>query len=100
METLGTKFIQSTYRQPDRPVIRQKAGNKDKTTHKVSADPYSDFIWSLARKLTNSPEEAEAAVREMQTDIQRCAERGVSSPSNEDRLVALIAWRRLLRFLQ
>lgn len=100
MGTLGTKFIQSIYRQPYRPVILQNEGNKDNTTHKVSADPYNDFIWSLARKFTNSPEEAEAAVREMKIDIQRCAERSVFIPSNEDRLVALIAWRRLLRFLQ
>lgn len=67
---------------------------------KTEASDYADFIWALATKFTNSPEEAEAAVKEMQTDIARCAEKVPSAISTEAVLVEHIAWRRLLSFLE
>ena len=104
METLGTQFIQRTYRQPYRSATAEQVAAKSKTSDGTPFDEsvgsYNEFVWALAQKFTNSREEAQAAVQEMQTDIQRCAERGVFIPSNEDHLVALISWRRLLRFLQ
>lgn len=91
MPNAATQFITRTYSAPYRPA---KLGRKD------PIDPYKDFIQDLARKFTNSPEEADAAVQEMMTDIQQCGEKGILARSNEDRLVARIAWRRLLKFLQ
>ena len=96
MNGLTTQFITQTYQQPYRP----RTAKKDKAILNESADAYNDFIWALAKKFTNSPEEAKAAVQEMFTDIQRCAEKGLLITSNEDRLVARIAWRRLIKFLQ
>ena len=96
----ATQFITRTYQQPYRPAKLQRIAKKDNTVFTGRADAYNDFIWALAKKFTNTPEEAEAAVQEMFTDIQRCAQRGVSISSNEDRVIARIAWRRLLKFLQ
>jgi DNA-directed RNA polymerase specialized sigma24 family protein len=100
MNGLSTQFITRTYQQPYRPARLQRIAKNGKTALSDSADTYKDFIWALARKFTNSPEEAKAAVQEMFADIQRCAEKGDLITSNEDRLVARIAWRRLIRFLQ
>ena len=95
MNGLTTQFITRTYQKPYRPIELQTP-----PVLSDSADAYEDFIWALAQKFTNTPEEAKAAVHEMFADIRRCAERGVLATSNEDRLVARIAWRRLIKFLQ
>jgi hypothetical protein len=102
MAMLTTQFIQRTYRQPYRPANLQEHITREAIPDQTepNGDGYKDFIWALAEKFTNSAEEAEAAVEEMQTDIQRCAERGVLGGSSEDRLVARIAWRRLMKFLK
>ncbi len=96
MSSSATQFITQTYQQPYRPLplTNQEIVIKD------LSESYAEFIRALAQKFTNSPEEAEAAVHEMQTDIQRCEKRGMLVRSDEDRLVARIAWRRLLRYLQ
>lgn len=104
METLGTQFIERSYRQPYHSATAERVAAKRKTSDGTpfdeSAGSYNEFVWALAQKFTNSREEAQAAVQEMSADIERCAERGVLVKSDEGRLVARIAWRRLLRFLQ
>jgi hypothetical protein len=82
------QFIQQTYRQPYPRKIAEDAG----------VYTYDDFVWKLARKFTNSNEEAAAAADEMFNDIRRCAE-GSERPT-ETRLTAKIAFRRLLKFLR
>lgn len=94
-----TQFITQTYQAPYRPADQSGLAARDRVLND-SAHPYNDFIWALARNFTNSPEEAEAAVREMQTDIQRCAEKGAGVQPDQDGVIARIAWRRLLNFLQ
>jgi len=104
LATQATQFIQRTYRQPYRSAVTEQVAAKntitDVTQFDESTGSHNEFVWALAQKFTNSPEEAKAAVQEMSADIERCAERGVLVKSDEDRLVARIAWRRLLRFLQ
>lgn len=96
MDSSTTQLITQTYRQPytPLPLKKQEAVIMD------LSESYTAFIWALAQKFTDSPEEAEAAVHEMQADIQRCERRGMLARTDEDRLVARIAWRRLLRYLQ
>ena len=96
MESTETRSTAETYRQPYRPEI---AKDGESVSH-GPVNSYDDFIWALARKFTASPEEAQAAVNEMHVDIGKCAEGGIPATSNEARLVAGIAWRRLLKFLQ
>jgi len=68
MHSSESQFIQETYQRPySSPALKKVDGD-----HSTITDPYDAFIWELARKFTNSEEEAEAAVREMLIDIQRC----------------------------
>lgn len=61
---------------------------------------YNNFVWALAERFTDSPEEMEVAADEIFHDMRRYAA-GESSPNlPEARLVAKIAWRRLLGYLQ
>jgi ribosomal protein S20 len=99
MAISATQVIQRTY-SPYRPAVLKRVENKDNKSFDDPTEFHNDFVWALAKKFTNSPEEAEAAVQEMLGDIQRCAEKGIIVKSNEERLIARIAWRRLLKFLQ
>jgi hypothetical protein len=74
--------------------------NASSVRSRAVADSYRSFILELAVKFTNSKEEAEAAVREMQADIERCGGKTQQFPSNEERLIAGIAWRRLLKYVR
>lgn len=97
MATLTTKFI----RQPYRPVNPKSVEQTDKTILNDCADAYNDLLWTLARKVTDSSEEARAVVREMFADIRQCQKRGqLVTASDEDRHITQIAWRRLKRFLR
>ena len=93
-----SKMTSGEEEQVIRQMYRQPCPRK--TAEDFLADPYEDFVWKLARKFTNSTEEAAAAVEEMFTDIRRCAEGGERMSSIESRLTARIAFRRLLKFIQ
>lgn len=94
MASAETQFIQRTYQQPYRPAAQGNAGLRNR------ADSYNEFIWALARKFTNSRAEAAAAAREMFDDIQSYSQSGQRGPAAEDHLIAHIALRRLLKFLE
>ncbi len=96
----ASEFIQRTYRQPYRPGTVQIIAKQGQRVTLNDADLYDNFLWALAQKFTNSDEEAEAAVQEMQADIPRCAETGVVISPNENGVITRIAWRRLLKLLQ
>lgn len=96
MTALATRKIQQT-----KPLtIIQRIAEKDRTAVADCVDTYGNFIWALARKFTNSPEEAEAAVQEIFIDIWRYAERADKAQSPENMLIALIARRRLIKHLK
>ena len=100
MTNLATQFIARTYQQPYRTGKGQKTAAIGKAPLIYGTESYNEFIWALARKFTNSNEEAEAAVKEMQSDIEECARERTRQPSMEEEVIAQIAWRRLLNFLQ
>ena len=99
MGSRATQFLTRTYQQPFKPAKLKSAINA-KSAPIAQPDAFDEFLWALAKKFTNSREEAVAAVEEMQRDIRQCAENNVSPGTNEKRLVDQIAWRRLKRFLQ
>ena len=72
----------------------------DKTAVKDCIDAHGDFIWALARKLTRSRAEAEAATEQIFIDIWRYCERERNTQSTEKKLIAMIALRRLIKPLQ
>ena len=85
---------------PYRPAkLRQSITGGEAAAIKIS-DVYNDFFWELARKFTNSHEEGAAAVKEMQADMQQSSENIARQPTNEEQIIAKIAWRRLIKFLQ
>jgi DNA-directed RNA polymerase specialized sigma24 family protein len=77
--------------------ILRRIAERDKTAIKDCIDVYGNFIWALARKLTRSREEAEAATEEIFTDIWRYSEREGDTRSSEEKLIAMIALRRLIK---
>jgi RNA polymerase sigma-70 factor (ECF subfamily) len=80
--------------------IFQRLARKDRTAVKDCVDSYGNLIWALAVKFTASSDEAEAAAQEIFIDIWRYAERAENEPlTDETVLVALIARRRLIKFL-
>ena len=100
MADLATEFITQTYQKPYRPAkLRQRTADSEAGADKRS-DVNNDFFWELARKFTNSPEEAAAAVKEMQADMEPSGDNGARHPSDEEQIIAEIAWRRLKKFLQ
>lgn len=100
MANLATQFIAQTYRKPYRPAKLRERISEHHAAAINDADIYNDFFWALARKFTNSTEEAEAAVKEMRADMEHCSEENVRQLTTEEQIVAQIAWRRLIKFLQ
>jgi len=96
MTGLATQTIQKTKHLN----IFQRITNKDQTAVNDCIDTYGNFIWALARKFTHSREEAEAAAQEIFTDIWRYSERAGKLQSAESVLIALIARRRLIKYLK
>ncbi len=96
MIALATRTIQKT----ETSTILRRIAEKDKTAVKDCIDTYGNFIWALARKLTASREEAEAATEEIFIDIWRYCERARNTQSIEKKLIAMIALRRLVKPLQ
>ena len=96
MIALATRTLQKT----GTSTILQRIAEKDKTAVKDCIDAYGNFIWALARKLTASREEAEAATEEIFIDIWQHCERERDTRSIEEKLIAMIALRRLIKPLQ
>ncbi|HRI02336.1 MAG TPA: hypothetical protein PLL77_01225 [Pyrinomonadaceae bacterium] len=100
MANSATQFLTNTYRQPFKPAKLKGRPDRDKLAANDKAGTYDEFLWELARKFTNSREEAVAAVEEMQNDIRQCAEKEICPVTKKERLTDQIAWLRLKRFLR
>ncbi len=100
MNALATQTVEKTIQEINFLTIVQRIGKKDKTAVKDCIDTYGNFIWALAKKITASTEEAEAATQEIFTDIWRYSERTGKTQSAEEKLVAIIALRQLIKHIQ
>ena len=96
MTALTTRTIQKK----QTLTILQRIAEKDKTAVKDCIDTYGNFIWALAKKFTHSTEETEAATLEIFIDIWRYSERTDKTQSAEEKLISMIALRRLIKQLQ
>jgi DNA-directed RNA polymerase specialized sigma24 family protein len=93
MNALATQTIEKTQ---DSTILRRIA-ERDKTAVKDCIDTYGNFIWALARKFTRSREEAARATEEIFIDIWQYRERERDARSIEEKLIAMIALRRLIK---
>ncbi|MCU0976173.1 MAG: sigma-70 family RNA polymerase sigma factor [Steroidobacteraceae bacterium] len=59
-------------------------------------DQYGALVWSIARRLTRNPSDAEDAVQEIFTDVWRSAHRFDPSAGTEKVFITTIARRRLI----
>jgi hypothetical protein len=64
--------------------------------HGAGVDIFDRFILAIAREITHSREEAEAAACEILHDIERFVREDDPPRSRAECLEALIAWRKLL----
>lgn len=75
--------------------ILQRIRRRDKTAVKDCIETYGNLVWALARKYTDSLEEAETATQEIFFDIWRNGGRCDPTKSDEADFIYLIARRRL-----
>lgn len=96
MATLATRTNQTT----KTSTIFQRAAERDKATVKDYIDTYGNFIWALAKKFTASTEEAEAATQKIFIDIWQYSESNDKNQFVEEKLITMIALRRLIKQLR
>ena len=96
MTALATRTIQKT----KTLTILQRVAERDKAAVKECIDTYGNFIWALASKFTASTEEVEAATQEIFIDIWQYSERTDKTQTVEEKLIAMIALHRLIKYLQ
>ena len=77
------------------PVLHRIAQG-DRTAVQDCLNKYGGLVWSLARRMSASTEDAEDAVQEIFVDIWKNAGRFDSTQSSETTFIAMIARRRLI----
>jgi RNA polymerase sigma factor (sigma-70 family) len=68
----------------------------DKTAVQACLSKYGGLVWSLARRMSASQEDAEDAVQEIFVDVWKNAARFDETQSSETTFIAMIARRRLI----
>ncbi|CAN5675687.1 sigma-70 family RNA polymerase sigma factor [soil metagenome] len=76
--------------------ILQRIAKKDKMAVEECFDKYGGLVWSIAKKFTNSREDAEDAVQDIFIDIWKYAGRFDAAKSAESSFIVLLARRRLI----
>jgi DNA-directed RNA polymerase specialized sigma24 family protein len=79
--------------------ILQRIHKADRTAVEDCVEAYGNLVWALAKKYTDSLEEAEAATQEIFLDIWRYAGHCDPTKSDEVAFICLIARRRLIKRL-
>ena len=77
-------------------IILKRIAAGDKTAIQDCLNNYGGLIWSLARRMSPNPDEAEDAVQEIFIDIWKNAARFDEAQASETTFVAMIARRRLI----
>ncbi len=85
---------QATQRTSDNGTADRRPGFEPETAN-GRAEMYEQFVYELACRITASPEEAEAALEEMMSDIRRSADGPVLT--FKERIIERIALFRILK---
>ena len=78
--------------------ILQRVAQGDSTAVQECIDNYGNVIWSMAKKVTDSTEDAEAVSREIFLNIWRYAERFEQTDFDELLFITLIARRQIRKY--
>lgn len=78
--------------------VLQRFGRKDKAAVKICIDNYGDVIWAMAKKFTDSDEDAEAVTCAVFLDIWRCAALFERTDFDELVWITIIARRQLRKY--
>lgn len=76
--------------------ILQRVADGERTAVQECLKKYGGLVWSIARKMLRSTEDAEDAVQEIFVDVWKNAGRFDETKSSETTFIAMIARRRLI----
>jgi RNA polymerase sigma-70 factor, ECF subfamily len=76
--------------------LLQRIASGDSAAVRECIDQYGALVWSIARRLSRTPADAEDATQEIFLDIWRSASRFDASQGSEKVFIAMIARRRLI----
>ena len=76
--------------------LLQRIASGDSAAVRECIEQYGPLVWSLARRLSRSPSDAEDATQEIFLDIWRSAGRFDASQGSDKLFIAMIARRRLI----
>src|SRR3984885_11438399 len=78
------------------PSVLQRIASGDPAAVRECIDQYGPLVWSIARRLSRTPADAEDATQEIFLDIWRSASRFDASQGSDKVFIAMIARRRLI----
>jgi len=76
--------------------LLQRVAGGDSAAVRECIDQYGALVWSLARRLSRTPSDAEDATQEIFLDVWRSAGRFDASQGSDKMFIAMIARRRLI----
>ncbi len=94
MQALAVQKIQRN----NSSAILQRIAQRDKTALKDSIENYGDLIWAMAKKFTDTTEDAEAVTQEIFLNIWRYAARFGETNFDELLFIAVITRRQLRKY--
>jgi RNA polymerase sigma-70 factor (ECF subfamily) len=78
------------------PSVLQRIASGDAAAVRECIDQFGGLVWSLARRLSRTPADAEDATQEIFLDIWRSAGRFDATQGSDKVFIAMIARRRLI----
>jgi RNA polymerase sigma-70 factor, ECF subfamily len=96
VESVGARDTNKLTRQPMNPSMLQRIASGDSAAVRECIDQYGPLVWSIARRLSRTPSDAEDATQEIFLDIWRSAGRFDASQGSDKVFIAMIARRRLI----
>jgi RNA polymerase sigma-70 factor, ECF subfamily len=78
------------------PSVLQRIASGDSGAVRECIAQYGPLVWSIARRLSRTPSDAEDAAQEIFLDIWRSASRFDASQGSDKLFIAMIARRRLI----
>jgi RNA polymerase sigma-70 factor (ECF subfamily) len=95
-ESVRARDTNKLSRQLMNPSMLQRIASGDSAAVRECIEQYGPLVWSIARRLSRTPSDAEDATQEIFLDIWRSAARFDASQGSDKVFIAMIARRRLI----